>query len=159
MAVERLVYVGRDQSLGYIYVKLYQGLIKSAYIYLKRGRRMEYFAVLTARVAKTFAGEVRRRLMQFATDRVERAVKSLLREVEEGVAALAAKSDRVYHAFEKLYRKINSSITDAEDAALVEEFLEKARQYLDVEALWRRISLSYGLGLSLDKALQYAYWS
>ncbi|AFA38634.1 hypothetical protein Pogu_0607 [Pyrobaculum oguniense TE7] len=159
MAVERLVYVGREPALGYVYVKLYQGLIKSAYIYLKRGRRMEYFAVLTARVAKTFSGEVRRRLMQFAADRVERAVKAFLKEVEMEASSLAVRLDRLFYSLRRLYQKTERFVWEVEDGKVVRDFLEKVKPYIDVDAMWREAALRHGLGLSLDKALRYAYWS
>lgn len=157
--MERLIYVGRDMRLGYIYVKLYRGLVRGAYLYVKRGRKgMEYFAVLTTRVAKAFSGEVRRRLMEYAADRVERAVKAFLRDVEERIAALASRSSRVYYAFEGLYRRIGGSVAEVDDLSIAEEFLERAEAYIDVEEIWRKTALDFNVGIGLEKALRYAYW-
>ena len=157
--MERLVYVGRDQSLGYVYVKLYQGLVKAAYLYVKKSKKMEYFAVLTVRLLKTFSPGIRERLRPYVVDRVERAVKSFLREAEMEASSLAARSDRLFYALRRLYQKADGFVFEAEDVELVREFLEVVRPYVDVEALWREAALRYGISLSLDKALQYAYWS
>ncbi|MEM0462881.1 hypothetical protein [Pyrobaculum sp.] len=156
--MEKLVYVGRDPRQGYIYVKLYQGMVKSAYVYYKRRKGMKYFALLTVRVAKTFSGEVRRRLMQFAADRVERAVKAFIAAVEEKIAELASKSPRVFYAFEPLYKKINSYVAYVEDLGIAQAFLDKARSYVDVDAMWREAALRFSVALPLNKALEYTYW-
>lgn len=156
--MERLIYAGRDMQLGYVYVKLYQGMVRTAYVYIKRGRRkIEYFALLTTRVAKTFSGEVRRVLLQYAVDRVERAVKAFVATVEEKIAELASKSPRIYYAFKKLYERTGGHISVSEDADAVLSFLDATRAYIDVDGMWRAHSLKHGVVIPLARAVELTY--
>ena len=157
LGVEKLIYIGRDPRLGYVYVRTYEGLVKSAYVYVKRGKkRMEYFAVLTSAVAKAFYGEIRRKLAPFIVDRVERAVKSFIASVEEALAR-AARGGKLYYALRSLYGRLGGYVADVGGRGDVAELLNLAAAYLDLEAMWREAAGRHGVSLPLEKALKYTY--